>query len=73
MGIGVRGLLGCLNPILSAALNDSQDGFVPTPSQYSDLHSKSDICGDLVLVWEKETLRSCEQTAISQVKPEMTV
>jgi SAM-dependent methyltransferase len=71
VGIGVRGLVGCLNPILSAALNDSREGFFPAPSQYSDLQSKSDIYGDLVLVWEKETVTSCEQTAISQV-PELT-
>jgi SAM-dependent methyltransferase len=72
VGIGVRGFLGCLNPILSAALNDSQEGLFSAPSQYSDLHSKSDIYGDLVLMWKKETLASCGQTAISQVNPDMT-
>jgi len=70
IGTGVRGLFGCFNPLLSAALNDSHEGFSSPPSHYGDLHSKSDIYGDLVLVWEKETITRRKQPAISHVKSE---
>jgi len=55
LGTDVRGALGWLNPMLSAALNDSREGAFSAASEYSDLHSESDIYGDLMLVWQKNT------------------
>jgi D-sedoheptulose 7-phosphate isomerase len=54
LGTDMRGALGCLNPVLSAALNDSQEGAFPAPSNYGDLHSERDIYGDLMLAWQKQ-------------------
>lgn len=48
-----RGLLGCFNPLLSATLNDSREGMLPVPGEYSDLHSATDTYGDLMLAWVK--------------------
>jgi SAM-dependent methyltransferase len=53
-GANARGLLGCLNPILSAALNHTQEGISPVASSYSDLHSEGDVYGDLMMAWEKD-------------------
>jgi SAM-dependent methyltransferase len=53
IGTDMRGALGCLNPVLSAALNDSHEGVCPVRSNYGDLHSKSDVYGDLMLAWRK--------------------
>jgi SAM-dependent methyltransferase len=54
LGPNIRGALGCLNPFLSAALNDSREGIFLAPSEYGELHSYRDLCGDLVLMWEKK-------------------
>ena len=54
LGTNLRGAVGFLNPMLSAALNDDSDGLHPAPSDYGDLHSASDLYGDLVLAWQKE-------------------
>ena len=56
LGTDIRGLLGCLNPILSVALNDSQEGIFPAPSNYGTLHSGNDLYGDLMFAWEKRSL-----------------
>ncbi len=58
LGTDVRGALGWLNPMLSAALNYSREGAFPAASQYSDLHSESDIYGDLMLAWQKDASES---------------
>jgi SAM-dependent methyltransferase len=60
LGTDVRGALGWLNPMLSAALNDSREGAFPAASEYGDLHSESDIYGDLMLAWQKEPFKSQE-------------
>ena len=56
LGTDTRGLLGCLNPILSVALNDTREGVYPVPGSYSSLHSISDVYSDLMLAWEKNAL-----------------
>jgi SAM-dependent methyltransferase len=53
MGSGLQGLCGCLNPIFSAALNESKEGIIPVASDYGPLHSVNDTYGDLMLAWEK--------------------
>jgi len=53
LGTDLRGLLGCFNPVLSAAVNHSQEGILATPGDYGELHSASDIYGDVMLAWEK--------------------
>jgi SAM-dependent methyltransferase len=55
IGTDLRGLLGCLNPVLSAALNNSGEGMFAIPGSYGALHSHRDIYGDLVLAWQKES------------------
>lgn len=55
LGTDLRGLLGGLNPVVSAAVNDSQEGILATPGDYGELHSGRDIYGDLMLAWEKES------------------
>jgi SAM-dependent methyltransferase len=55
LGTNIRGALGCLNPVLSAALNDSQEGILPPPSDYGELHSYRDLYGDLMMMWEKQS------------------
>jgi SAM-dependent methyltransferase len=56
LGTDIRGALGCLNPLLSAALSDSREGMFPAPSEYGELHSHRDLYGDLMLMWEKESV-----------------
>lgn len=56
LGIDLRGALGCLNPVLSAALNYSREGIFPPPSDYSELHSYPDLYGDLMMMWEKRSV-----------------
>lgn len=56
LGTDIRGALGCLNPVLSAALNDSREGIFPAPSEYGELHSYRDLYGDLMLMWEKKSV-----------------
>ena len=55
LGTDLRALLGGFNPVLSAAVNDSQEGILATPGDYGELHSGRDIYGDLMLAWEKES------------------
>ena len=57
LGTDLRGALGWLNPMLSAVLNDSREGAFIAASEYGDLHSESDIYGDLMLAWQKR--RGC--------------
>jgi len=52
LGADFRGLIGALNPVLSAAINDSQEGILPARSHYGLLHSARDVYGDLLLAWE---------------------
>jgi len=50
MGENVRGLLGGLNPILSAMGNRSRQGIDGSfATQYSELHTARDVYGDLIL------------------------
>jgi len=65
-GTNARGLLGCLNPILSTALNDSCEGIFLVPSSYSSLYSERDVYGDLMLVWEKERHESGGECSAGQ-------
>ncbi len=58
LGTDLRGLLGCFNPLLSGVVNDSREGICPTPSDYGELHSGSDIYGDLMLAWNKDSPES---------------
>lgn len=67
LGPGLRGALGFLNPILSLALNDSGQGFLPVAGHYGDLHSPRDIYGDLILACEKPL--SHEPPASANGKP----
>jgi hypothetical protein len=53
LGTNARALLGCFNPLFSAALNESAEGVLITPSEYTDLHSAKDIYGDLMLAWQR--------------------
>jgi SAM-dependent methyltransferase len=53
LGENVRGLLGALNPILSAMGNRSVEGVQPFPTRYGEFHSATDIYGDLVLTARK--------------------
>jgi SAM-dependent methyltransferase len=73
IGINLRGLLGCFNPLLSVALNESAQGIVAAPGEYGDLHSESDVYGNLVLAWEKASVTSCEQPSASQVNSQVSV
>jgi SAM-dependent methyltransferase len=54
LGPGARGLLGFLNPVLSSRLNNTHEGIADVPSNYSDLCTKRDVYGDLMLFWERE-------------------
>jgi SAM-dependent methyltransferase len=51
---GVRGLLGCLNPLLSALINRCGEGIFSVPSEYGSVHSAKDLYGDLFLAWRKD-------------------
>jgi SAM-dependent methyltransferase len=54
LGENVRGLLGFLNPILSAAVNRTRGGIDDAFSvRYGALHRASDVYGDLILVGRK--------------------
>jgi SAM-dependent methyltransferase len=66
LGANARALFGSLNPILSTALNDTREGISVVPSSYSNLHSERDVCGDLMLVWEKERRESRGKTSTCQ-------
>ncbi len=61
LGTDIRGALGCLNPALSVALNDSQEGVFPVRSSYGDLHSKSDVYGDLMVALQKESSKGPDE------------
>src|SRR5579864_5845447 len=53
LGTNLRAILGFLNPLLSVALNSSQEGIFPGASEYGKTHSGKDIYGDLYLLWQK--------------------
>jgi hypothetical protein len=53
LGATVRGLLGCMNPLFSLALNRLHSGIVPIKGSYGPLWSSKDVYGDLMLAWEK--------------------
>lgn len=53
LGENVRGLLGPLNPILSAMGNRSVEGVKPFPTRYAEFHSARDVYGDLILTARK--------------------
>jgi SAM-dependent methyltransferase len=55
LGINLRGVFGCLNPVLSAALNESREGIFPPQSDYGRLHTRGDLYGDLMMMWEKQS------------------
>lgn len=52
-GTKLRALCGCFNPLLSAAINHSQDGILPVASRYGALHDENDFYGDLMLSFRK--------------------
>jgi len=54
LGMNVRGMLGFLNPYLSATVNHAVPGVTAAPSRYGSVHSASDVYGDLLLAWEKD-------------------
>jgi SAM-dependent methyltransferase len=54
LGVDVRGLLGFLNPLLSAIINRSRPGMDPSFNvTYGSLHTARDVYGDLILVGRK--------------------
>jgi SAM-dependent methyltransferase len=54
LGENLRGLLGFVNPILSAAVNRTRVGIDDTfHVQYGAMHQASDVYGDLILVGRK--------------------
>jgi SAM-dependent methyltransferase len=53
LGTNLRAFLGWMNPLLSAALNLSQEGIKPGASEYGKTHTHRDVYGDLFLRWEK--------------------
>jgi len=53
LGENLRGLLGPLNPALSAIGNRSIENVHPFDTQYGEFHSAKDIYGDLVLTAKK--------------------
>ncbi len=54
LGVNLRAVCGCLNPVLSLALNDCREGIVPVAGAYGDLWDERDVYGDLLLAWQKE-------------------
>ncbi len=53
LSLELRGILGWVNPLMSAACNEIRQGIVPVPGNYSDVASKGDLHGDLMLAWQK--------------------
>lgn len=53
LGTNFRGLLGCMNPVLSLGLNRLHSGIVPIKGSYGPRWSSKDVYGDLMLAWEK--------------------
>jgi len=49
MGENLRGLLGGMNPWLSAIGNRSVQGVQPFPTQYGEFHSAKDVYGDVIV------------------------
>lgn len=53
MGETTRAIVGCLNPLLSARLNESQEGIMPVSGTYSEIASRNDVYGDVMLALQK--------------------
>jgi SAM-dependent methyltransferase len=57
LGENMQGLLGFLNPLLSRWCNRCASGIVnEIPGCYGEIHSATDLYGDLVLIAEKEAV-----------------
>lgn len=54
LGENVRGLLGGMNPLLSALGNRSCAGIEPFATQYGEFHQATDVYGDIVLAGVKK-------------------
>jgi SAM-dependent methyltransferase len=55
LGQNIRGALGFLNPLLSAAINRSRYGMQSSFCvEYGDLHTTRDLYGDLIMVGRKQ-------------------
>jgi SAM-dependent methyltransferase len=55
LGQNIRGALGFLNPLLSAAINRSSYGMQSSFCvEYGDLHTTRDLYGDLIMVGRKQ-------------------
>jgi len=55
LGENVRGVLGFVNPLLSAAMNRSTDGMDSAfPVDYGDVHTARDVYGDLIMSGRKK-------------------
>jgi SAM-dependent methyltransferase len=54
VGESVRGMLGCMNPLLSVAINRSHQGMNSRlAGNYGEFHSASDVYGDIILTGQK--------------------
>jgi SAM-dependent methyltransferase len=49
LGENVRGLLGGMNPLLSAVGNRSASGIQPVAGEYGELHDARNVYGDIIL------------------------
>jgi SAM-dependent methyltransferase len=54
LGENLRGLLGGINPLLSALGNRSSAGVEPLATQYGEFHDAKDVYGDLILTGTKK-------------------
>jgi SAM-dependent methyltransferase len=55
LGENVRGMLGFVNPLLSAAINRSSSGLTePARANYGEVHSARDVYGDVILTGQKQ-------------------
>jgi SAM-dependent methyltransferase len=69
MGENARGLFGFMNPWVSRMVNRCSCGIEEVvPSSYGDVHSTTDIYGDVVLVVQKAAVWHGNDGAAEQVK-----
>jgi SAM-dependent methyltransferase len=54
LGENLRGVLGGMNPLLSAIVNRSSAGVTPFPTRYGALHRARDIYGDIIVTGVKK-------------------
>jgi SAM-dependent methyltransferase len=74
MGENARGLLGFMNPWVSRKVNHSSQGIEEeVPSFYGEVHSSSDIYGDIVLVVQKAAASAGNGGVVEPVNAESRV